>query len=228
MGINVIPARALNGDFDAELLHLIREFRRKRLAHRVVAGVIQIECSAHAILFANTIGAGSPAGLVKKLLGISHVGLDLHIGGTPRRLIAHAVRRRSVAIDNVFDHGFAVYAIVDGATHGNIVRHRIAYGVCNATVAFLGTARLRRGKGNAARVHRLTCEQFIVGDFLVGIHGGGKRDVDLAGASGGESRIFLHERDHDALHFRLFAIVVGVRLQNNLLALVPLLEHVAA
>ena len=124
------------------------------------------------------------------------------------------------------DQKLAVHRVVHGAAQGEVAGHIIARIVFHIARQAL-RARGNHGKGNAARVDRLHRKQLIARGQSIGHGGGGVGHVHLACLGGGERGVFVHEHHHDALHHGRFAVVVGVRLENDLLAAIPLGQLVA-
>lgn len=92
----------------------------------------------------------------------------------------------------------------------------------------LRSARCDGGKGDSARVYRCAVQQVVARRLLVGVGGHRVGDIHLPGASRRKACVLFHEHHHDAIDFRGIAVVVGIGLQDNLLSVVPLLQHVAA
>ena len=227
MLIDVVPACALRRHLDAQLVHLVGELHGDGLAHRIGGSVIQVERRRHAVLGAHAVGAGYPARLVEQGLCASKVLFALHGVRRPRHVVAHAVGDLTVAVQHVVDERLTLHAVVDGAAQRQVLRHRVAGRVLLARL-LLGGARRDGGQGDAARIDGSAVQQVVALRLLVGEGGRRERDVHLAGTGGRQAGVLFHEHHHDALDLRRLAIVVGVGLQDDLLAAIPLLEHVTA
>ena len=225
--VNVVPACALRRHLDAQLVHLVGELHGNGLAHRVGGGIVQVERGRHAVLGAHAIGAGHPACLVEQGLCARKVLFALHGVRRPGHVVAHAVGDLAVAVQHVVDERLTLHTVVDGAAQRQVLRHRVAGGILLARL-LLGSARRDGGQGDAARVDGRAVQQVIALRLLVGEGGRRERNVHLAGTSGRQAGVLLHEHHHDALDLRRLAVVVGIGLQDDLLAAVPLLEHVTA
>ena len=225
--IDVVPACALRRHLDTQLVHLVGEFHGDGLAHRVGGGIVQVERGRHAVLGAHAVGAGYPARLVEQGLCACKVLFALHGIRRPRHVVTHAISDLAVAVQHVVDERLTLHAVVDGATQGQVLRDRVAGGILLARLLFR-SARSDGGQGDAARVDGRAVQQVVALRLLVGEGGRRERDVHLAGTGGRQASVLLHEHHHDALDLRRLAVIVGVDLQDDLLAAVPLLEHVAA
>ena len=142
-------------------------------------------------------------------------------------MVAHAVGDLAVAVQHVVDERLTLHTVVDGAAQRQILRDRVAGGILLARL-LLGGTRRDGGQRDAARVDGSAVQQVVTLRLLVGEGGRRERDVHLAGTGGRQTGVLFHEHHHDALDLRRLAVVVGVRLQDDLLATVPLLQHVAA
>ena len=225
--VDVIPACALRRHLDAQLVHLVGELHGDGLAHRVGGGIVQVERGSHAVLDAHTVGAGHPTRLVEQGLCARKVLFALHGIGRPGHVVTDAVGDLAIAVQHVVDERLALHAVVDGATQRQVLRDRVAGGILLARL-LPGSARGDGGQGDAARVDGSAVQQVIALRLLVGEGCRRERNVHLAGTGGRQAGVLLHEHHHDALDLRRLAVVVGVGLQDDLLAAVPLLEHVAA
>ena len=227
MQVELVPAAAFGVDLNADLTHLVGPLHGDALTGRVAGGVVQVEGAAHAVLGTDAVARVNPTGVLKNLAGFLEVGLAHHVLARPGQAVAHGEGGRTIAVEDVGDEAVAVGGVVERATDGNVAGDVVALGVVDAVVALGGTRR-HAGQRHAARVDGGAGEQFIACRDDVVVGGGGVGDVDLAGLRGGDGGVLLHEDDHDALHLHGLAVVVGVGLEDDLLALVPLLEHVAA
>ena len=218
-----VPAHALDGTLDAQLRQLVGQVGGQCLTDRVAVGVKDVQLSLDAVLFPHAVAAHDPAGIVQKLGRALGVILYFRSRVIPGQLIADAVGRGAVAVEDVVDHLLTVDADIDGTAHRHIGGHRIAGG---------HTVGVHRGLGDrqvdAPVIHRLVGGEGVAGDGLVGVGGRGVGHVHLPCLSGQESGVLLHKEDGDLFHLGLFAVVVGVGLQNDLLAPVPLLEDIPA
>ena len=227
MLVDVVPACALRRHLDAQLVHLVGELHGNGLAHRIGGRIVQVERGRHAVLGAHAIGAGYPARLVEQGLCASKILFALHGLGRPGHIVAHAVGDLAVAVQHVVDERLTLHTVVDGAAQRQVLRDRVASGIL-LTRLLLGGARRDGGQGDAARIDGSAVQQVVTLWLLVGERGRRERDVYLAGTGGRQAGVLLHEHHHDALDLRRLAIVVGIGLQDDLLAAIPLLEHVTA
>src|SRR5699024_8376869 len=86
-----VPAHALNGAGNAQLLHLAGEVRGQALADVIPVGVEQRQLRLDAVLLPDAVLPYEPAGLVQQ--GGGALGVVLHLGGgvVPGHLVADAV-----------------------------------------------------------------------------------------------------------------------------------------
>ena len=227
MQVELVPAAALGVDLDADFAHLVCPFHGDALAGRVAGGVVQVEGAAHAVLGADAVARVHPTGVLENLTGLLSVGLANHVLARPGQAVAHGEGGGAIAVEDVGDETVAVGGVVERAAHGNVAGDVVALGVVDAVVG-LGRACGDAGQRHAAGVDGSAGEQLIACGNDVVVGGGSVGDVDLASLGGGDGGVLLHEDDHDALHLHGLAVVIGVGLEDDLLALVPLLEHVAA
>ena len=225
--VDVVPACALRRHLDTQLVHLVGELHGDSLAHRVGGRIVQVERGRHAVLGAHAVGAGHPTRLVEQGLCARKVLFALHGIGRPGHVVAHAIGDLAVTVQHVVDERLALHAVVDGAAQRQVLRDRVAGGILLARL-LLGSARSDGGQGDAARIDGSAVQQVIALRLLVGEGGRRERNVHLAGTGGGQAGVLFHEHHHDALDLRRLAVVVGVGLQDDLLAAIPLLEHVTA
>ena len=226
MRVQIVPAGALDGYFDAQLFHLVGELLGDALAHGVAGRIVQVERSARAVLLADAVRTGRPAAVVEQLLRLLDIGGALHVGRGPRHAVAHAVGHGAVAVQHVVDHLVAVDAVVDGLANGQVARDIVAGRRFALLVGFHGARRNHRQR-DAARVDRRAVQQVVAARLLSRERRRGVCNVDLSGLRRRKRGVLFHEHHHDALDVRRLAVVVGVRLEDDLLAFVPLLQHVA-
>ncbi len=153
----------------------------------------------------------------------------MHVVARPRHAVAHAIGRRTVAVEHVLNHKLAVACHVHGAADSNVAGHIIAHVVLSAihANALLGTNSARR-QADAAGVHRATTQKFVALWHAVAHRGRCVGDIHLTCLAGGKSGVFLHKDDGDLLHLGRVAVIIRVGGKDDLLTLVPLRELVAA
>ena len=119
----------------------------------------------------------------------------------------------------MFDHLLPVDGHADGAAHlwmtGKIISQ--------LSLLVVGDGR----QIEPPVVHGGHGQKPVPGNRLLPVGGRGVGHVRLPGHGRRKRRVLLHKQHRDAVHLRLFAVVIRVRLQNHLLAAVPLHQFIA-
>ena len=226
MRVDVVPGAALRGDLNAHDRELVGDGVGHGLAHGVGRRVIEVERAGQAVARIHAVRPARPAGGGEKRLGAVGVGFDLHIRARPRQAVADAVGHAAVAVEHVVDKRLAIDGEVDGLPDLEVAGHVVARGVGVRAVRSRG-ARGDHGKLDAARVDRVVGLERVAVHLLIRERGGGIGHIHLARANGGEGRVFLHKGHDHALDLRRLAVSTGVRLEDDLLATIPLRELIA-
>ena len=117
---------------------------------------------------------------------------------------------------------------VDGATHRDVACHIIARVVRDIFLEHARTSRRDARKRDASRVDRLERRELIAVERAIGVGREGIGDIHIALLHSGKRGVLVHKYNDDPLHDGRLAVIVGVRLKDHLLSLIPLLENIGA